>query len=77
MSKPSTLPRHGNARLSLECKPEVKDAIVEHGKFIGEWSLVGSIRKAIERSNKLLALQRRGTLVLVRDEDGEIEDVEI
>lgn len=63
-------------RLSLECRAEVKQAIEDHGKDLGEWSLIGTIRRAVERSAKLLKLERRGTLLLQRDEDGEIEEVE-
>ena len=66
---------NGNVRLSLECKKAEKKAIEDHGKAIGQWSLIGSIRTAVARSMKLLDLERRGTLLLQRDSDGEIEEV--
>jgi hypothetical protein len=59
----------------LECKKAEKAAIEAHGKAVGEWSLIGSIRKAVERSMKLLDLERRGTILLQRDSDGEIEEI--
>jgi len=68
--------RHGNERLSLECKPEVKQAIIDHGKELSEWSIIGTIRSAVARSKKFFDLEQRGTLLLQRFGDGEIEEVE-
>lgn len=62
-------------RLSLECKASVKKAIEEHGKDLGEWSLIGAIRSSVRRSKKLFDLERRGDLVLIRNEDGKAENV--
>lgn len=67
--------RNGYARLSLECKPEVKKALKDHGKELGEWAIIGTIRKAVARSKKLFDLEKRGTLLLQRHEDGEIEEI--
>lgn len=74
MSK-STEPRHGNVRLSLECKPQVKVEIIAHGKELGEWSIISAIRRSVTRSKKLFDLERRGTVLLQRDSDGGIEEV--
>ena len=73
----STTPRDKRVRLSLECSASTKASLVAHGKDLGQWSLVGAIRRAISRSAALLALERRGTLKLVRKDDGVTEDVEI
>ena len=62
-------------RLSLECKPAVKAAILAHGKELGEWSIISAIRRSVERSRKLFNLERRGVLLLQRDSDGGIEEV--
>ena len=70
-------PRSKRVRLSLECRESVKNEIEAHGKDLGQWSLVGSIRKAILRSRWLFALEQRGILLLQRNSDGEIEDVEV
>lgn len=70
-------PRHGNVRLSLETKPSVKQAILDHGKELGEWSIVGCIRRAVSRSAAIFKLEQRGTLLLQRHSDGEIEDVKL
>ena len=68
-------PRSKRVRLSLECRESVKNEIEAHGKDLGEWSLIGGIRRSVERSAALLDLERRGSLVLIRDSDGEAEDV--
>lgn len=73
----SNKPRDKRVRLSLETKESVKEQIIAHGKDLGEWSLVGSLRRSVERSAALLALERRGSLVLIRSADGGAEDVEI
>ena len=75
--KKSTEPRHGNVRLSLEMKPLDKAAILAHSKELGQWSIVGTLRKAISRSAALFKLEQRGTLLLERKDNGEIEEVEI
>lgn len=74
MSK-NTAPRYGNVRLSLETKPPVKQAILDHGKELGEWSIISAIKRSVERSKKFFDLERRGTLLLQRDSDGEIEEI--
>lgn len=70
-------PRHGNVRLSLEAKPETKADIIAHGKELSEWSIIGTIRRAIERSRWLFGMEQKGTLLLQRNSDGEIEDLEV
>jgi hypothetical protein len=75
--KKNTEPRHGNVRLSLEMKPRDKQAIIDHGKELGEWSLVGCLRRSVQRSKALFDLEARGTLFLQRHDDSEIEEVEI
>ena len=75
--KKNSLPRHGNVRLSLEAKPEFKDEILAHSKELGQWSIVGTLRKAVRRSKALFDLEKRGTLFLQRHDDSEIEDVEL
>lgn len=64
-------------RLSLECTQSIKDAIERHGTDLGQWSFVGSIRRAVARSKQIYDLEQRGTLMLVRHSDGELEDVEL
>ena len=73
----SDKPRDKRVRLSLECKESVKNALEIHGKALGEWSIIGGIRHSVERSNQLLDRERRGSRVLIRDADGEAEDVTI
>lgn len=74
--KKSTLPsRDKRCRLSLECKESVKKQIEDHGSELGQWSLIGSIRKAVQRSKKFFDLEARGTLLLQRDIDGEVEEI--
>lgn len=74
----STTPqRDKRVRLSLECSAKVKREIEAHGKDLSEWSLIGTIRRAVKRSKALFDLEARGTLMLLRDEDGEVEDVEV
>ncbi len=68
-------PRSKRVRLSLECRESVKNEIEAHGKDLGEWSLIGGIRRSVERSRKLFNLERRGVLLLQRDSDGGIEEV--
>ena len=70
-------PRDKRCRLSLECRESIKSEIEAHGKELGQWSLIGTLRKAIRRSKALFDLEQRGVLILVRDSDGEAEDVEI
>jgi len=67
--------RDKRVRLSLECSAATKVEIEAHGEELGEWSLVGTLRRAVKRSRALFDLEQRGTLILVRDADGEAEDV--
>ena len=67
--------RDKRCRLSLECRASTKAEIEAHGDEVGQWSLVGSIRKAISRSRQLFALEQRGVLQLKRRDDGGVEDV--
>ena len=73
----STNPRDKRVRLSLECKVGTKAEIEAHGEELGEWSLIGGLRRSVRRSKALFDLEQRGTLILFRDEDGEAEDVDI
>jgi hypothetical protein len=73
--KKCSLPRFGNVRLSLETKPEVKEAIQSHGKELGGWSIISAIRLSVARSKWLFDLERRGDLLLKRHADGKIVKV--
>lgn len=75
MSAPGSKDRHGNVRLSLECKPAVKKSLLDHGEELKEWALISVIRRSVARSRKLFALEQRGTLLLQRDVDDEIEEI--
>lgn len=70
-------PRDKRVRLSLECSATTKAEIEAHSEDLKEWSLIGGIRKSVQRSKALFDLERRGSLVLIRDVDGECEDVEV
>ena len=61
-------------RLSLECSEDAKVAIEAHGRELGEWSIIGAVRKSVSRSAKFMVLERRGQLVL-RTGDGVEEEV--
>ncbi len=69
--------RDKRCRLSLECSLAAKEALENHGTELGQWSLIGAIRKSVARSKRLFDLEKRGSLVLIRDSDGEAEDVVI
>lgn len=45
-------------RLSLETTEYFKTELVNHGKEIGSWSLIGAIRASVARSKQLLELER-------------------
>ena len=64
MSKPKKAkPKEKRVRLSLETKEGVVRALRDHGVALGEWSAIGTIRRALARSEWLLALEKRGGLM--------------
>lgn len=67
--------RDKRVRLSLECKASVKQAFEDHGEDLKEWSMIGTLRKAVARSKKFFDLEARGDLLLRRKDDGGIEEV--
>ena len=69
-------PKPKRVRLSLETTEDFKDELIEHGKALGEWSLIGALRRSLSRSSKLLALEMQGKLFLCRDEDDEIVEID-
>ena len=45
-------------RLSLETDEAFKERLVHHGQQLGESSLIGTIRKAVERSEELREIEK-------------------
>ena len=45
-------------RLSLETTEEFAKELEQHGKELGTWSKIGTIREAVRRSRELLELER-------------------
>ena len=56
-------------RLSLETTEHVKQEFLRHAADLGEWSMIGMLRRAVSRSADIHRLSESGALWVI-DEDG-------
>ena len=58
-------------RLSLETTESVKQEFLRHAADLGEWSMIGMLRRAVSRSAAIHRLSESGALWVIDSEDGD------